>query len=162
MLVVTSESLPQDPEGLLACPWHGPRVLVLLPGNELSRVEVRDFATTHYVVDFLQRPASTGALLNDVLSFLRHEVERAEWPLVYFAQPLESGTIDAVARLVVDRPHEVSVAFDANDRLVRLSLGEMVASSPLLPEFFAMMSERNVDDRFGADLLRATFGGLDA
>lgn len=157
MIILTSEALRVDPASIIIQHWHGPQVLALLPGNGLSRRQVRELATTHYVVDFLQRSSSAGALLNDVLSFLRHEVEHAEWPLVFIGEPVENDTLDALIRPVIDRPHEVRAAFGDSNRLTRLSLGELVVTSPLMLEFFAMVATREVDDMLLADLLSDTF-----
>lgn len=128
-----------------------------MPGNGLSRRTVRALAERHYVIDFLERPKSTASILCDVCGFLGHEFANPGWPLVYSAATLPAGDLERVGRYLDSHPHAVDCQMGPEHQLKSIELGEMVASSPLLPSFLELMAERDVDDVLFAELIAETF-----
>ena len=140
----TGENVPHWPA------WPGLRVLVVLPGSGHDR---RAPAVTddHIVVEWLRTPESTTLLLNDVFSWLQNRLFEDEGPLLYLDTPI----MDSDRRRDPDAisSDAVQANFDSANHLIQLVLGEMVATSPLLPETLRILAARNVDDVTMIDLL---------
>ncbi|MFV0514700.1 MAG: hypothetical protein ACK5MY_13900 [Jhaorihella sp.] len=131
--------------------WPGRQVLVVLPGGGVTAQQI-EAAPDRLVVEWLEPPKDTVALLSDVLNWLRHSrLEHGEGPLLYLDAPL--------AQENTPLPHEDIAHYDVRSKLDPaghlswLILGEMIATSPLLPEFLRNIEGRNLDNAAVVGLL---------
>jgi len=162
MLIVTLGAASSVPNRTLALSWTGPCVAVLLPGSGLSRRCVDALVDSCHVIEFLEPPNGAMAVLAEVFVRLGHVFMRADWPLVFINREAATAEIETIATTAASNPYSLCVAHDPDGALAKVVIGEMVVSNPLLAQFFGLLSNRNVDDRVGAELLCETFGNLDA
>jgi len=155
MLILTTNALVQGVEDNPLPDWPGLRVLVVLPGSGLDRTAIKALNETHIVVEWLQPPANMAAFLCDAAGWLEGRLIEEMEPLLCLDQPVDPQTIADTAALVL--PNAILSSFDADGRLVRLVLGEMIASSPLLPDFLRVVAGRGLDDALFVDLLTDAF-----
>ncbi|MGD9861804.1 MAG: hypothetical protein AB7S99_01205 [Pseudodonghicola sp.] len=166
MLIMTTNALSEGQD----CPtadlvddwavetrWPGPKVLVILPDAGLPRRRIEALNKAFIVIEHLRQPAGGGAVLCDAAGWLRSALQQADWPLLYLDRPFDAADLQAQADLGRSLMHDIEADFSGDGRLGLLRLGEMVATSPLLLEFFDFMTERPVEDEMLVDLLRATF-----
>ena len=137
--------------------WSGPLVLVVLPGSGFGRAAIETLNESYIILEFLQPPAGIAPLLADVAGWLGHLLRRIDGPLLFLDQPLDAELLATEAARGTDQPEEIHAALDAEGRLTLLRLGEMVASSPLLPGFFGFLDGRSIDDAQFVDLLNHAF-----
>ena len=81
MLIVTSNAVP-DPATLGETDgWAEPHVLVVLPGSGWTRAELRATQASATVIEYLQRPAGTIRVMQDVLDAMRQTVRQPKGSL---------------------------------------------------------------------------------
>ena len=157
MLVLTSDVLPKNTRTITFPEWCGEHVLVVLPGSGLDRSTIEALNRDCIIIEWLQPPVSNAAVLNDVAGWLEDRLRRAVGPLLFMSQPHDGATRPADVS-----PHAVKAQITADGRLSRLVLGEMVATSPLLPPFLRTIVERKVSDTLFVELLAEPFSLDDA
>jgi hypothetical protein len=135
-------------------------VAALLPGHKLSRQAVKDLLGHSYVFEYLQQPQGVTSILCDVFARLNHLVTGSRKPLVFVNRPMSVTDI---------RTHADNANVDSIDILQgrggtpdQISIGAKLLPNPLLPRFFALVSELGIGDQRGMDLLQQTFGGTRA
>lgn len=154
MLILTTNA---HPAGSQVPPWSGPLVLLVLPGSGLDRAAIEALNETFIILEFLQAPAGMAPLLADVAGWLGHLMRRLDGPLLFLDQPPGAGLLTTHAARGKDRPEEIAAEVGPDGSLCLLRMGEMVASSPLLPGFFRFLDGRAVDDALFVDLLTHAF-----
>jgi hypothetical protein len=157
MLILTTNACRPDPQAITVPLWSGPLVLVVLPGSGLGKATIEALNERFIILEFLQPPAGAAALFADIAGWLGHLLRRLDGPLLFLDQPLDTERLAAEAVLGADQPEQIRAELDAQGRLTLLRLGEMVASSPLLPGFFGFLEGRTVDDTLFVDLLTHAF-----
>lgn len=158
MLIVTSNAVP-DPATLGETDgWAEPHVLVALPGSGWTRAELRATQARATVIEYLQRPAGTIRVMQDVLDAMRQTVRQPAGPILFLdTAPAGDMSIASQAALAAADAHGIHADLDRDGRLSRLLLGEMVATSPLLPQLVQHLVRRGVDDARLVQALRTPF-----
>lgn len=159
MLAITSNAAIPSVEEELASSWNGPIVLVLLPDSIIGSAQTRRLAETFFVIEYLEELGGPVATLRDLLSLLRLQVERGDWPLLFLNSPRDPDFIASQYDLGLRRAHEVDAGFEPSGELAWLRLGEMVATSPVLPDILSFIEEKGVDDTQAVELLKLSFPG---
>lgn len=140
--------------------WPGLHVLIVLPGSGFDRPTLERLKDRFVIVEWLQGPANSTVLLCDVIGWMERQLDEDEGPLLYLDQPLgrtaEPHDPDQVPALVVD------AAFDPNGHINRLVLGEMIVTSPLLPDLFRKLNGRVANDMQFTEILTDLFVWKDA
>lgn len=131
-------------------------MLIVLPGSGLSRNALRRLNDDFIIIEHLQPVAGVADLLLDVMRWFPSLLAEAEYPLLYLDRPVDADFLAEQANLGRRHAHEVLSELTGG-RLTMLRLGEMVATSPLLPEFFAFLQGRSLDDATFVDLLDNAF-----
>ncbi|WP_103174554.1 hypothetical protein [Paracoccus sp. SY] len=150
MLVLTQSAL--DPYATVP-EWDGPRIIVR-PAARLGDIRMPEGMI---VAEYLQPPASVTQILCDLTRWLRPRLAENTAPLLFLDRPTDMSEIRSLAARGRSYPGDVATVWDG-DRLVMLTLGEAIAESPLLPEFFDILRERGVpDDATMTRLLGETF-----
>jgi hypothetical protein len=157
MLILTTNALTGEGDALAFAPWQGPRVLVVLPGSGMPRAALRGLDAGITVIEHLQPARGAAALLVDVMHWLAPRLAGAEGPLLYLDRPADPAFVAEQAELGRSHLHDVASELAGDGRLAMLRLGDMVATSPLLPAFFGFLGTRSIDDATLADLLGDTF-----
>lgn len=160
MLVMTTNALKA---GTIASPfssWPGLHVLIVLPGSECDRQALETLNDTFIVIEWLQEPADATVLLCDVMGWLERRLDEDEGPLLYIDHPLgktaEPDDPDQIPPLAVD------ATFDSDANINQVVLGEMIATSPLLPDLFRKLNDRAVNDTQFTEILKELFVWTDA
>lgn len=158
MLIITSNAITAatDRSGLAA--WPQPHVLVIRPGSGWPRAAIRAAEADMTVIEYLQPCTRLVMLLQHVLAALRSTVQPITGPVLYLDEPIGGGlSMQAQADAVAANAHLVQVDPGGDGRVTRLLLGEMVATSPLLPELLAYLDRRRADDMQLAHALETPF-----
>ncbi|GAW37228.1 hypothetical protein RA2_04304 [Roseovarius sp. A-2] len=160
MLVMTTNALEA---GTIAPPfpsWPGLHVLIVLPGSECDRQALEALNDRFIIIEWLQEPADATVLLCDVIGWLERRLDEDEGPLLYIDHPLgkavEPDDPDQIPPLAVD------ATFDPDANINRLVLGEMIATSPLLPDLFRKLDGRPANDTQFTEILTDLFVWKDA
>jgi len=162
MLIATSNCFETGGDMSHLLGWDGPSLLVFLPGQHPSRSLFRQLEKDFLVLDCLETPSSTCALLMDILSFLKVHFENESWPLLYMDRPCEPAFVKAEGELGRRRPGDLEAAFSSQGALATLRLGEMIATSPVLRDVLSFMCDNRIEDRQMVDLLNLSFSGARA
>jgi hypothetical protein len=160
MLVMTTNALEA---GTIAPPfpsWPGLHVLIVLPGSECDRQALERLNDRFIVIEWLQEPDDATVLLCDVIGWMERQLDEDEGPLLYVDQPLgktvEPDDPEQIPPLAVD------ATFDPDGKINRLILGEMIATSPLLPDLFRKLDGRAANDTQFTKILTDLFVWKDA
>lgn len=159
MLIATSNCFEPGGDMSHLLGWDGPSLLVFLPGPRPSRSLFRQLEKDFLVLDYLEMPSSTSALLMDILSFLKVHFENESWPLLYVDRPCEPAFVKAQGELGRRHPGDLEASFSDEDVLATLRMGEMISTSPVLRDVLSFMCENNIDDRRMVSLLNLSFPG---
>lgn len=157
MLIVTSNAVTPTLDRTPLLVWPGPHVLVIRPGSGWSRSAIAGAQPAMTVIEYLQPQGRTVDLLRDALAAMRRTVQPITGALLYLDAP-PVGPLMPQSQMARARrfPHAVE-ADAAGGGLTRLLLGEMVATSPLLPRLIDHLAARGVDDDRFADALHTPF-----
>ena len=159
MLIATSNCFDAGGDISHLLGWEGPSLLVFLPGLRPGRPLLRQLEKDFLVLDCLEAPSSTAALLLDILSFLKVHFENESWPLLYVDRPCEPAFVKAQGELGRRRSGDLEATFSNHDILATLRMGEMISTSPVLRDVLSFMCENRIDDRQMVDLLTLSFPG---
>lgn len=155
MLVVTTNALKVGAKALPFPSWPGDHVLVALPGSKCDYRALEDFDNKFTVVEWLQEPANAMVVLCDVIGWLERRLNESEGPLLYINQPLDTGIeTDDPSQIP---PLAVEATFRSDGQINRLALGDMIATSPLLPDLFRKLNEHAVNDAQFTEILTDLF-----
>lgn len=160
MLVMTTNALEA---GTIAPPfpsWPGLHILIVLPGSGCDHQALETLNNRFVVVEWLQEPANATALLCDVIGWQERRLDEDEGPLFYIDQSLDK-------MIEPDEPNQipplaVDATFDPDGNINRLVLGEMIATSPLLPDLFRKLNGRTANDTQFTKILTDLFVWKDA
>ena len=123
-----------------------------------TRAELRATQASATVIEYLQRPAGTIRVMQDVLDAMRQTVRQPAGPILFLdTAPAGDMSIASQAALAAADAHGIHADLDRDGRLSRLLLGEMVATSPLLPQLVQHLVRRGVDDARLVQALRTPF-----
>ncbi|RID90334.1 hypothetical protein D2N39_18385 [Gemmobacter lutimaris] len=161
MLILTSDTIADNSDTLSAS-WPGPRVLILRPDTGLSPADVERLNRDFIIVEHLEPAGGAAALLCDALGWLAPLLREADWPLLYLDHPAGAAFVAAEAAAGQSHPHDLRADLSPEGRLLSLRLGEMIATSPLMPEFLAVLRGRPVEDATFAALLHDAFAWTSA
>lgn len=162
MLIATSNCFEPGGDMSHLLDWDGPSLLVFLPGPRPGRSLFRQLEKDFLVLDCLETPSSTSALLMDILSFLKVHFENESWPLLYLDRPCEPAFVKAQGELGHRHPGDLEATFSSRDSVATLRMGEMIATSPVLRDVLSFMCENRIEDRKMVDLLNLSFSGARA
>lgn len=155
MLVVTTNALKAGTKALPYPSWPGLHVLVVLPGSKCDPRAFEDFDSRFVVVEWLQEPANATVLLCDVIGWLETRLNENEGPLLYIDRPLDTGIKpDDLGQIP---PLAVDATFRSDRRINQLVLGDMIATSPLLPDLFRKLNDHAVNDTQFTEVLTDLF-----
>ena len=157
MLILTTNAYRPGSQAAMVPPWSGPSLLVVLPGSGLDRTAIDALNQTFIILEFLQPPSGVAPLLADVVGWLGHHLRRVEGPVLFLDLPMDPEIVAAQAAQGMDQPEAIHAELDPDGKLTLLRLGEMVASSPLLPGFFRFLDGRAINDALFVDLLTHAF-----
>lgn len=157
MLILTTNALMSGVRDNVLPDWPGQRVLVVLPGSGFDRGAIEALNARFIVLEWLEEPVGASVVLRDVVGWLGARLRQDDGPLLYLDRPF-----DAVANPAQLHLHAVQAEYAPDGQLLQLVLGEMVAGSPLLPEFFRMLDRRlyegqAIDDALTVELLTDIF-----
>jgi hypothetical protein len=155
MLIFTTDvCLPgHDP----APDWPGPRVLAVLPGSGLDPAAPPDDAI---VLEWLEPVPGLAQVLCEAVHRLGDLLRDGESPLLCLgAAPGPDDPLPDPDRVAL---HAIEARRDAAGRLTRLVLGEMVATSPLLPEALRLIAPHAADEGLFVELLTGALAWGDA
>lgn len=160
MLVVTTNALKVGAKALPFPSWPGDHVLVALPGSKCDYRALEDFDNKVVVIEWLQEPANGTVLLCDVIGWLDRRLNENEGPLLYIDQPFDKG-------IEPDDPDQipplaVEATFRSDGQINRLALGDMIATSPLLPDILRKLNKHTVNDAQFTEILTELFVGNSA
>ena len=162
MLIMTTNAFLSSSQTPMVSNWSGPLVLVVLPGSGIDRTAIEALNETFIILDFLQPPAGAAPLLADVVRWLGHLLRLCDGPVLFLDRPLDAEMLSTEAARGMEQPERIQAELDQQGRLTLLRLGEMVASSPLLPGFFGFLNGRAVNDALFVDLLTHAFSSTAA
>ena len=162
MLIMTTNALLSSSQTPMVSNWSGPLVLVVLPGSGIDRTAIEALNETFIILDFLQPSAGAAPLLADVVRWLGHLLRLCDGPVLFLDRPLDAEMLSTEAARGMEQPERIHAELDQQGRLTLLRLGEMVASSPLLPGFFGFLNGRAVNDALFVDLLTHAFSSTAA
>ena len=157
MLIMTTNVFLSSSQMPLVSNWSGPLVLVVLPGSGIDRTAIEALNQTFVILDFLQPPAGAARLFADVVGWLGHLLRQRVGPVLFLDRPLDAEILSTEAARGMEQPERIHAELDQQGRLTLLRLGEMVASSPLLPGLFDFLNRRTVNDALFVDLLTHAF-----
>ncbi len=157
MLIITTNTLASGLDAGTALPWAGPKVLVVLPESGLAQQRIRRLEEEFVTLEFLRPPGGAAALMATLGRCLGARLREADWPLLYLDRPFTAQEVEAHLEAMHADLHDIAWEIAADGRLAMLRAGEMVATSPLFPEFLRLAGERAVEDALFAELLRDTF-----
>lgn len=160
MLILTTNALVTGVGDTFLSEWPGMHVLVVLPGSGLDRAEMDGLNGRFILLEWLEEPADAAMLLRDVVGWLGPRLRQEDGPLLYLNRPFDME--DEAFDPIQVPGHAVQAEHAADGLLLRLVLGEMVATSTLLPGFFRMLDGRlceghAIDDVLTVELLMDTF-----
>lgn len=157
MLVMTSNSLPSVRDISPPMDWHGARVLALHPPSGLDQAQIHALEQDYFVIEFLDQTPGAAAVLGDVARWLGHLLQGLEGPLLYINAPMDAFDLELQVAEAKASPDRIRADLSDDGQLKLLRLGEIVATSPLLPEFFRMIAGRAMTDGLFVDLLTEAF-----
>lgn len=157
MLIITTNALASGRDAEMALPWAGPKILVVLPGAGLAQQRIRHLEEDFVTLEFLRPPGGTAALMATLGRCLPAQLCEADWPLLYLDRPFTAQEVEEHLEAMCADQHNIAWDLADDGRLTMLRAGEMVATSPLFPEFLRLASGRVVEDALFAELLRDTF-----
>ena len=157
MIIVTTNGFDAESGPTAFSVWPGPKILIILPGSGLTRGKIEHLNEDFIILEYLQKPANTASVLCDVTGWMGLTLEQADWPLLYLDRPFDSDLLSEQAELGRKQVHALETRLSEDGRIVMIRLGEMIATSPLLPEFFRLLRNRTVEDGAFGDLLAAAF-----
>ena len=158
MLIVTTNAIPAASDAAAMEGWAEPRVLVVLPASGWTEAELTAIQSRATVIEYLQPRATFAALMGDVQDMMRQTVRPVTGPLLFLdTPPVGDLSIAAQAQAAAGAPYGITADVGGDGRMKRLLLGEMVATSPLLPQLLHHLARREVDDTRFAQALRTPF-----
>lgn len=157
MLIINANALAGAQDILAHLSWQGPRVLISTPESGFTPSALRRLSDDIVVIEYLEPVSSAATLLAEVFRLLPWLLAEAEHPLLYIDRQVDADFLAKEAQLGQSLAHEVASDLTDEGRLTMLRLGEMIATSPLLPEFFAFLKDRSVDDTALVSLLDTAF-----
>lgn len=160
MLILTTNALIPGSGADPLPDWPGLRVLLVLPGSGLNRAAIEALNEAYVIVEWLQSPANMVDLLCDAAGWLENRLIQGEGPLLCLDQPVDAMSVAIASHEV--QSNAVQADFDTEGRMVQLVLGEMIATSPLLPAFLRMVGKRAIEDVVFIELLNDVFTWKDA
>lgn len=157
MLILTTDCYRPGSEAPMVPHWSGSLVLVVLPGSGLDKTAIETLNETFIILEFLQTPTGVAPLLADVVGWLGHLLRRVNGPVLFLDQLPDPELVASEAARGMAKPEEIRAELNADGRLTLLRMGELVASSPLLPAFFRILDGRSINDALFVDLLTHAF-----
>lgn len=151
MLVLTNTCLETPDLPTLLEQWPGLHVLISLPQGSTARKSAKVFLDRFIVVEWLQPPNNSAIMLADLFQWINTRRDLDSGPLLYLNQPLNKKLLRAVDEN--PPPYTVEADFGPDGGMTRLSLGEMIATSPLLPGMLDLLAARDVADATMIDLI---------
>ncbi|MBN2631457.1 MAG: hypothetical protein JXR75_13070 [Rhodobacteraceae bacterium] len=151
MLILTNTTLGRAAPDPLLAKWPGLHVLIILPDSGADPFIVQKYQNDFIIIEWLQPPKNSAVLLSDVFGWLKNRLGMDSGPLLFLDQPRMNDALPVLDDSLSS--FAVKADFGPDSRLSRLALGEMIATSPLLPDFLQMLSTRDVDDKTLIDLI---------
>lgn len=155
MLILTTNALEGAAEAAPLTSWPGLHVLVALPGSGYDRRSLEALNDRFVIVEWLENPENTTALLADVIGWLERSLSEDEGPLLFLDQSLdeevEADASSQIPSLAVD------AKFSSDGKIKQLVLGEAMAANPLLPDLFRRLIGRELEDRLFIEVLTDLF-----
>lgn len=155
MLIINANAFADAHQLLMHMPWQGPRVLISTPESGFSPGALERLSDDFFVIEHLEPVSSVATLLAETFRLLPWLL--AEHPLLYIDRQVDTSFLAKESQLGQSLAHEVAADLTDEGRLTMLRLGEMIATSPLLPEFFAFLKDRSVNDTALVSLLDTAF-----
>lgn len=149
MLILTTAVCPPDQDP--APGWPGPRVLAVLPGSGLAPDAIAAMNDQAIVLEFLEPVSGLAQVLSEAVHRLGDRLCDGDSPLLCLGAAPGAG--DPLPDPGSVPLHAVEATRDADGRLTRLVLGEMVATSPLLPEALRLIAPHAADETLFVTLL---------
>lgn len=157
MLIITTNILASGLDTGTALSWAGPKILAVLPGSGLTQTRIRRLEDDFIIVEFLHPPRGAPEILAVLARRLGGRFRDADGPLLYLDRPFAAAEVKKHLEAMGADPHDLAWEIADGGRLAMLRAGEMIATSPLLPEALRMLGERAIDDALFVELLRDTF-----
>lgn len=148
MLIVTNKTLQTPISSSILADWPGLHVLVVLPDN--PRLDIKAHQDRFVIIEWLQPPRTATILLADIFGWLSNRLRLDRGPLLFLDRPLAKKDLRG---LKSPNPYGVESDFTADGRMIQLCLGEMIATSPLLPGLMQMLAVRDVEDTTLIDVI---------
>lgn len=154
MLIITTRAFKGEVDSRSTADAAETPVLVVLPDSGLSKPAIERLTQLFIVINYVGTMPTAQKILDDALEIGRR-VELNAAPAIYIDEPYDEHSLIADIAAVGD--YECSIRLSEDNRVVRATLGSMIASSPLLPEFFSFLRGRTISDDQLADLLKTVF-----
>lgn len=162
MLIVSSSAFEPAIDCAAEYHWPGPKVLLILPGSSLQRKQIERLNKDFIIIEHLQAPGSVAEMLCDMAGWLNVQLHQADWPFLFFGRPFDRDELADRAETCRTAVHGIKSELSQDGQLTMLQLGEMIATSPLFPEFFGHLGSRTIDDTTFTELLHTTFNWKDS
>ncbi len=150
MLIFTTNSLEDDVKTMPWPDWLGLHILVVLPGASPNYRELKTDKNL-VIVEWLKQPESTTDLFFDILNWVRPLQDENEGPLLYIDTPITEDKQFFIPDTI--SKYTVQANFNSDNRISQAVLGEMIATSPLLLEFFKTAKRCELGDKAMLELL---------
>lgn len=155
MLVLTTNAIASWLKEPRISAWPGLHILVVLPDSGYDRHAVRSLNDTYIIIEWLQRPETTAVLLCDLIGLLERRLHEDEGPLLYLDQQTEKeAEPDEPSQI---SPHAAQAQYDPAGRITSLILGDMIATSPLLPGLLKVLTSHKVGDALLIETVKDSF-----
>ena len=149
MLILTNTTLQSPVAAPILADWPGLHVLVVLPDS--PRLDIKAHQDRFIIVEWLQPPRTATIILADIFGWLKTRLHLDTGPLLYLDRPL---TKKDLRRLNPSPdPYFVEGDLTAEGQMTQLCLGDMIATSPLLPGLVHMLAARDVDNTTLMDVI---------
>lgn len=157
MLIINQRFLPCWEESNALRNWPGPHVLIIYPDSGLSRAQVVELNRCFIIIEYLQSPINAAGLFGDVLGWL-DVLQREDGASILFIDgPFDAGLLAEQSERSAKAPNAVEAEMAKDGRVAMLRFGQMVATSPLLPEFFKCLPDPTISDAILVELLQDIF-----
>jgi hypothetical protein len=149
MLILTNTSLQSPVSAPILADWPGLHLLVVLPGG--PRFDIKAYQDRFIIVEWLQPPRTATIVLADIFGWLKTRLPLDTGPLLYLDCPLTKKDLRGLN--LSPNPYCVEGDMTADGQLTQLCLGDMIATSPLLPGLVQILAARDVDDTTLMDVI---------
>ena len=157
MLIVTTNAFANSIDLGDFTNWPGLRVLVVLPGSGLSRSNIERLNEDFIIIEQLEPVPFVAGLFADAIGWLKAAITADEMPLLYVNQKIDDGFMRQQIGRIHQDCHDCSATLSEDGRLMHLRLGNMIATSPLLPDLLSLLRGRDVRDETFVELLTSVF-----